>query len=66
MNNVKAIENEIQRLSRQELALLREWFIQYDNEEWDRQIDADVLSGKLDTLSAKAISSHERGESTEL
>ncbi|MBI3694830.1 MAG: hypothetical protein HY238_08330, partial [Acidobacteria bacterium] len=48
MGKVDSIENQIQELSPEELATLREWFAKFDAEAWDRQFEADVKAGKLD------------------
>ena len=65
-NKVEALEKEIKDLSRDELALFRNWFVKFDASEWDRQIENDVNAGKLDKLAAKALAAHKRGESREL
>lgn len=66
MGKIEILEKEIEALSADELKLLREWFIEFDSSSWDRQIEDDVASGKLDELAKKAIASHKRGESTEI
>lgn len=38
-----------------ELAELRAWFLEYDSELWDRQIEEDVRAGRLDHLGKKAL-----------
>jgi len=62
-NKVETLEKEIRDLSREELASLRNWFVEFDAAEWDRQIGTDVEAGKLDKLAAKALAAHKRGES---
>ena len=66
MGRVEAIETEIQHLSRDELAVLREWFVNFDSEAWDRQLESDANAGRLDALAAKALDAHKRRESKEL
>ncbi|MFN0196670.1 MAG: hypothetical protein ACKVT0_07980 [Planctomycetaceae bacterium] len=66
MNKVQAIENEVQRLTCDELAAFREWFQEFDNQAWDEQIEKDAKSGKLESMSAKSLAAHRRGESREL
>lgn len=53
MTKVQALEEEIGKLSAAELAELREWFAERDAEEWDREIEQDAASGKLDKLFEK-------------
>ena len=60
MTKLEKIESEITVLSRSELSALREWFREYDAEEWDRQLEADADSGKLDQLAEKALANRHR------
>ena len=65
-NRVKVLENEVRELTQDELSTFRDWFAKFDANAWDRQIESDLQSGKLDKLAAKALSHHKRGESREL
>ena len=62
MTVIEKLEHEIARLSRDELNEFRDWFRHYDAEEWDRQIEEDALSGKLDALAEEALESHLAGK----
>ena len=66
MTKVEKLEREVQELSRDELAAFREWFREYDSDEWDRQIEEDVRAGKLDALAEEAIAEYKAGRTTEL
>lgn len=66
MTKVQAIEEQIKSLSADELAELRDWLLEHDWAEWDRQIEADSKSGKLDKLFARARADHAAGKSTKL
>lgn len=66
MSPVETIERQIERLSPEELATLREWFVKFDAAAWDRQFEADVQDGKLDALAERALRSHTAGRSTKL
>jgi hypothetical protein len=55
MTRVAKLENEIRQLNRDELAAFRDWFRKYDSDEWDREIEKDVLAGRLDRLAEEAI-----------
>ncbi len=65
-SKVKALEKEVQDLSRDEPASFRSWFVKYDAAAWDRRIGADVEAGRLDAPAAKAVEAQERGESRDL
>ena len=66
MSNVENIETRIKELSPEELTAFREWFIKFDAEAWDRQFEADVKAGKLDSLAERALRDHAAGRSTKL
>ena len=66
MSRVEAIEGEIQQLTRDELKRFREWFLEFDAEAWDRQIETDAQTGKLDKLAERALRDYESGRTTEL
>jgi len=66
MTKVEALEEEIKKLSPEELAQLREWLLERDAEEWDRQIERDAASGKLDKLFEKSLADHRAGKSREI
>ncbi len=66
MTTVERLEREISALPPAELATLREWFVAFDAEVWDRQIEEDVASGRLDTLADAAVAEHRAGHSRPL
>jgi hypothetical protein len=66
MSRIEDIENEIRQLSPDELATFRDWFLQFDAELWDRQIETDVRAGKLNKIADAALKSHRKGESSEI
>ena len=48
------IEQAIKQLQPHELAAVASLVLKLDNEAWDRQIENDAASGKLDSLFAEA------------
>jgi len=64
MSKVEKIESQIRELNPDELNALRRWFLEFDGDLWDRQIEADVRTGKLDSLANEALRDHENGRST--
>jgi hypothetical protein len=66
MSEVDNIEREIQGPTPSELAAFRRWFIEFDAQVWDRQIEEDVREGKLDKLADEALAAHRVGKSKEL
>jgi hypothetical protein len=63
MTRVEQLEQEIGKLSAQEFAQLRAWMMERDWTGWDRQIEADSASGKLDAMMRQAIEDHAAGKS---
>jgi hypothetical protein len=66
MSKVENIEQEVRELSPSELAAFRRWFLEFDAQAWDRQIEEDVRAGKLDKLADEALAAHRAGKSTPL
>lgn len=66
MSTVEEIETAIQSLSRNELAVLRDWFEQFDASAWDQQFEQDVLSGRLDSLADEALRDLKEGRGSKL
>jgi hypothetical protein len=54
MKTLLEIEEAIQRLSESDIRQLSGWLQSHVDEMWDRQIEADLVSGKLDRLIARA------------
>lgn len=66
MENVKLIEQAVQSLPPSELAQFRRWFAEFDGSAWDRQIEQDAASGKLEALAAEALADHRAGSARQL
>lgn len=65
MGNVKSIEKAVEALPPAELAQFRRWFAEFDAAAWERQIETDATSGKLDALAAEALEDHAAGSARE-
>jgi hypothetical protein len=66
MTKVESIEREVEKLTPEELAAFRAWFLEHDWQAWDRELERDVAAGRLDRLAAEALGELERGETKEL
>ncbi len=62
MSQVEILERSVKKLSPSELAAFRSWFIEFDAAEWDRQIETDSETGKLDRLAQRARDEHKAGK----
>lgn len=63
---VKELEKAVAKLSEAELAEFRAWFQQFDMDEWDRQIERDSKSGKMDKLIDQAKRDYAEGNGRDL
>ena len=54
MTTLAEIEAAIKQLPEGDVRQLSGWLQEYLDERWDRQIETDLVSGKLDKLIAKA------------
>lgn len=66
MGNVKSIEKAVESLPPSELIEFRRWFAKFDAAAWDKQIEQDAASGKLDQLAAEALNDYRAGLAREL
>jgi len=61
MQRVQKLEQEIESLSAEELARFRAWFLEFDWDQWDDQLQRDAASGKLRELAEEALNDHKLG-----
>ncbi len=66
MSTVEEIETAIKALPREELSELWQWWDEYRETEWDRQIEADAKAGKLDRFMEEALEEHGQGKTRPL
>jgi hypothetical protein len=59
MSTVQEIEAAISKLSEADFAELRGWI-------WERDIESDAVSGKLDYLAEEALQEHRAGKTRRL
>ena len=62
MTRVEQLEQEIAKLNPEEFVKLRDWLLEQDWAEWDRQIEQDMRAGRLDAALKRADEHYERGE----
>ena len=65
MTKLEQIQSTIEKLSPEEIALLREWLAELDARLFDEKIERDAKSGKLDKLMAEARSNLKAGRGEE-
>jgi hypothetical protein len=65
MTTVQEIKEAVSDLSPDKLAAFRAWFAEFDAMLWDRQLEADVASGRLDQLGDEALQDLREGRCTD-
>ena len=66
MSDVRALERAVEKLTSSDLMEFRTWFLNYDADLWDEEIEEDYHSGKLDDLISEAIQDYQEGKATEI
>ena len=66
MTTVEEIEEAVAALPPDKLARFRTWFEEFEAARFDRQIERDARSGKLDALAAPAVEEHRKGRTRAL
>ena len=59
--SVQEIETAITQLSHEEFWKLSDWLLEYRNRQWDKQIEEDFNSGRLDALLDEVDAEYEQG-----
>ena len=59
--SVQELEKAVTQLPSPELAQFTAWFEEYQADLWDKQIEQDALSGRLDALAEQANREFEAG-----
>ena len=66
MSELEELEKRIRKLSPQDLARFRAWFAEFDHALWDRQIESDAKSGRLDRLVNEARADYKAGKAKKI
>jgi hypothetical protein len=66
VSTIEEIEQAVQGLSPEQLAAFRAWFAEFDAAVWDKQIEVDVGTGRLDALADEAHDDLRQGRCTDL
>lgn len=64
--SVEELEIAIRKLSIEEFSQLANWLDEYRADQWDRQIETDILAGRLDSAAKRADEDFEAGRCTSL
>ncbi|GDZ93407.1 hypothetical protein PA905_12430 [Planktothrix agardhii CCAP 1459/11A] len=64
--NIEQIEKAILNLSEQDFSKLRNWLLDLDYQQWDKQLEQDIIKGKLDDIASEALAEFEAGDYQEM
>ena len=63
---IEDIEKAVAKLAPNELARFRAWFEEFEAARFDKKIERDAASGKLDRLADEAVADYRKGRAREL
>ena len=66
MTKLEKIEQDISSLDPNDVHKLADWLAAYQADLWDKQIEDDAKSGRLDKFADQALADHLAGKSTPL
>lgn len=66
MSTLEQIEAAILNLPKNEFEQLKTWLSNLDYQRWDKQLEQDIIQGKLEALASEAISEFETGNCREI
>ncbi|MEB3311412.1 MAG: hypothetical protein VKJ02_14390 [Snowella sp.] len=66
MTKLQLIQTEIEALTNDEFLYLKNWINELDAQQWDKQLEEDSNSGKLDFLIEEALLEKSKGQLMEL
>ncbi len=64
--SVEELQAAVAQLPAEELDRFSQWFAEFLADQWDRQIEADILAGRLDPAGRRALEEFEAGRCTPL
>ena len=66
MKSIEEIETAIKNLPPEDFERFREWYEEFEADQWDRQFEEDVNAGRLEKHAKRAIKDFDKGRCTKL
>lgn len=66
MSTVEEIESAVSQLAPMDYAKFRQWLSDYHNRMWDKEMERDAQTGRLDDLAKEALDDLKSGRCTKL
>jgi len=64
--SIEELEKAVATLPPEDYRSFRDWFADYDMDQWDKQIEADSKAGRLDAMINQALEDYNAGRATDL
>jgi hypothetical protein len=64
--SVEELERAVAVLPPEDYKSFRDWFADFDMDQWDKQIEADSNAGHLDSMINEALKDYHAGRATDL
>jgi hypothetical protein len=61
MQNVSELEISVSKLSDEDYAEFRDWFLNFESERWDKRLENDIADNKLANLASEALEEYKKG-----
>ena len=62
MTNLSEIEQSVSLLPDEDFARFRQWFLEFENNKWDLQIEQDINENKLSNMANEAVADYKKGK----
>lgn len=66
MSTIEEIESAVSKLAPSDYEKFRQWLADYHNQKWDKEMEEDARSGRLDALAKEALDDLKNGRCTNL
>ena len=66
MSSIEEIEKAVANLARGDLAIFSAWFVAFEADRFDRQIEQDAKAGKLDSIAEAALAEFRKDHAREI
>ena len=64
--SIEELEKAVSTLPPDDYKSFRNWFSEYDMDQWDKQIEGDSNAGRLDSMISQALKDYNAGRATDL
>jgi len=66
MGSIDEIKSAIAHLPEKEFNSFVDWFQEFEEKRWDKELEKDIAQGKLDNLANEALNEFDTGKCSEL